>query len=139
MFIFLIFLIIFLLLSFIADRFIRNRFNINIEAKKRRRWVNECHRDGEILIIISFILFWLLKIGYIDFHYGHLPIPPGYRIQVSYLPDIPTLILILLIVLGSFRAFMEWKFEKESKQYILSLINPIFVLIILIGLYFFLN
>ena len=103
----------------IVDTLIRNRFNI--EAKKfweEATYVNKFHKWGERLAIILYVIFFLVALVYSVgiFHYSFL----------------------FFIMIGAFRAFMEWRFERASKRYVLSILFAAFCLIFLIGFIFLL-
>ena len=113
-----IFLIIVLLLFEGIIIIIKNKLNIGVEGVLYTH-VNKAHKWGEVLLVVLSLIF-LGKITFIDSH----PLKPHYSV-------------VGLILLYGFRAFMEWKFEKDSKQYILSILTSSFLLIILLGVELF--
>ncbi|WP_313894381.1 DUF4181 domain-containing protein [Psychrobacillus sp.] len=51
---------------------------------------------------------------------------------------IPSLLITFIIVLNCYRAFMEWKYKKESKEHIITLSELVFFVIFMF-LFFQLN
>lgn len=88
----------------LIEKVIINKFNIR-KKKGLFKHFNKFHKWAEILLITGIIL-----VLFIDAFYS----------------------FVLLILLLSFRAFMEWKFEKESKTYILNILNSGEFLLLLI-------
>ncbi len=78
---------------------------------------NKIHKYGE-----TFLLILILIVGGIALFRYSVPIEPPYWYTIPF----------MLICI--FRAFMEWKFDKDAKKYILSLLEFMFLLILLFGL-----
>ncbi|KUO51935.1 MAG: hypothetical protein APF76_06775 [Desulfitibacter sp. BRH_c19] len=110
-----IFLIAFLILVIVAEKIIINKFNIK-KKKGLYKHVNKVHKWSEVVIIIALITMTFFS--------------KSSELRQYYLP-------IFFTVLFGFRAFIEWKFEKESKVYILSILNGSTVLLLLIILKLF--
>ena len=116
------FLIIVALVYIGVLRFIKRRININIqEINGLYKHVNQIHRQLEILLSVLLIVIFCI-IGFV------------YPKRLE-----PHNILVLLTVLSSFRSFMEWKFNKQSKQYILYILNSSVFLLVFIGFELFFN
>ncbi len=41
-------------------------------------------------------------------------------------------VLLYLVVLGIFRAFMEWRFAKESRRYLLYVLAAVFSMVLFV-------
>lgn len=81
--------------------------------------VNKIHKWIEILLVIlSLVVLYLIGFVYVN------PLKPHY-------------FFMALAVLYSFRAFMEWKFEKVLKLYIISMLSSSGFLVIFIGIELF--
>jgi len=108
------FAIIMPLVYWAIDTLIRKKYNIkNKKFWEEANYVNEFHKSGERSVIILYVIFILIVLIYYPriFHYS----------------------FIFFITIGIFRAFMEWKFERSSKRYMLSILFAVSSLIILIG------
>lgn len=108
-----VFLIIAILLFLGIMRIIKNIFKIEYEEGLYKQ-VNNIHKWGEILLVILSLLV-LYFISFVSTH----QLEPHYFI-------------VSLILINSFRAFMEWKFKKFSKKYIISILSSSFLFIIFI-------
>ena len=97
----------FIVFLFVIDKPILNKFNV--ERKRRYKPVNKVHLWSEVLLFVL-----LTTIIYFS----------GLR---EYF------LLILLTVLFTFRVFMEWKFAKESKAYIVSVLDGSRIILIVIA------
>ncbi len=92
---------------------IKKKFNINEKIGWYYKPVNNLHKWLER----SFLIVW--------FAFIMVGLTLGISVKSYFL-------FIFLLVFAGLRAFMEWKYEVETKRYYLSLINVIQVLIILI-------
>ena len=101
-----IFLFAFLIFWTVIKNMLINKYNIK-KQKGIYKHLNKVHKWVEVVLIIAIILM-----SFINAYYS----------------------LIGLNVLLGFRAFMEWKFEKESKTYILGIVDTIVVLLVLMYL-----
>ena len=101
-----IFLFAFLIFWSVIKNMLVNKLNIK-KQKGIYKHLNKIHKWVEIILIIAIILML-----FINAYYS----------------------LIGLTVLLGFRTFMEWKFEKESKTYILGIVDTIVVLLVLMYL-----
>ena len=101
----------------VIETLIRNKFNIEIK-KGYSLYLNKFHEWAERLFI-TLAIVTLVSI-----------LLSGYDSAVFILAHIAIVILFLLVI---FRAFMEWKREKETKRYMLTLLTFIFYLIFFTG------
>jgi hypothetical protein len=101
------------LFAFFIDKTIRKRFDIP-KQKGLYKQVNAVHKWGEIILLIIYLLYIFLYIAFLN------------------QPIQPQLIFVFLILLYIFRSFMEWKYEKASKRYILSISTVILIAIVLL-------
>lgn len=97
----------------VIETIIINKFHIK-RKKGLFNHFNEAHKWLEVLLTIGILLMF-----FINEYYS----------------------LIGLTILFSFRAFMEWKFEKESKAYILNILYSSVCILFLIILkpFFYIN
>lgn len=92
-------LIAFIISMIVLEKIMINKFNIQ-KKKGLYKHVNEFHKWSEVALIIALIIIIFSNI----------------ELRRYFFP-------IFLVVLFGFRAFIEWKFEKESKVYILSILS----------------
>lgn len=110
MLLFFLFLIVYVIGLVIAEQMIIDKFKIN----KNKRFANKVHLWGEVaLAIVVIAIFYFYS-----------------NIRNYFVP-------IFFTILSGFRAFMEWKYDKDSKSYILSLFFLIAILIPFFILKFF--
>ncbi|WP_338780496.1 DUF4181 domain-containing protein [Metabacillus sp. FJAT-52054] len=113
-------LILILLLFWRMEKWLIKKFKIDRGKGWIYRSINNVHRAGETAL---FIMFWVVLAAGIIF---------------SYSPGI--IAFIYSMVLGLFRAFMEWKYVRETRRHILSLFGVVvsgFFLLALIAMPFF--
>ncbi|WML46602.1 DUF4181 domain-containing protein [Neobacillus sp. PS3-34] len=104
----LIMIAVFVWLTWIVDRILTKKFNIQ---KRKERWYrphNSVHKWGERTILLIFVCIYPILIFYDD-----LSINPNYGL------------FSFLVVLNLFRTIMEWKYDRESKEYIRTLASLI--------------
>ncbi|MBD1383622.1 DUF4181 domain-containing protein [Metabacillus arenae] len=107
-----------ILLVFVVIHIIMKNI-LNIKKKNGYTHVNKIHKRLEqVLIVLALVLLFL--IGFVF----------NYRLEPHYFVGI-------ISILFAFRAFMEWKFEKVSRQYILSILATSALLVIFIGIELF--
>jgi hypothetical protein len=99
---------------------IKNILKIEYEGVIHKK-VNKIHKWGEILLVI----LSLVGLYFIAF--------------VSPRQLEPHYFLLSLILINSFRAFMELKYENYSKKYIISILSSCFLFITFIVFELFLN
>ena len=102
MFKFYIFIALILVINSVLTKFLRKKYNI-IDPK-RIRYMSNTHKWVEIILIILFV------------------------ISLAFLWFFEDLVLVyVLIAIGSvayiFRAFVEYKYEQEEKEYIITLVD----------------
>jgi len=115
----LLFLIIIVVLFFLLENLLRKKLKIIRKNGFIYRPVNSFHKWGERIIIILYLVS------------GFVCIYTSEYIKVVY---------ILFVFSGMqqlFRAYMEWKFDKESKEYVISLLG-VFCLMITFNLMIYL-
>jgi len=78
---------------------------------KTRKWVE-----------ISFIVILLVVTALLAFSATDIP-PFKSHYYIAFMP----------IIFSFFHAFMEWKYEKDAKQYVLSILAGIFFIIVFLG------
>lgn len=100
------------------DKIYRKKFNI-VNKGIYYEHVNRAHKIGELLLIILLLLISFLLI----FIY-----PTGME---------PYYVFIISIFTLAFRAFMEWKNEKETRRYIISILHSTMGLILFCSLILF--
>ncbi|WP_418895885.1 DUF4181 domain-containing protein [Sporosarcina cyprini] len=95
-------LILTLVISSVFTKFIRNKYNI-IDPQ-RIRYVSNTHQWVEIplvvLGVIFIVLFWIFEISVLLY-----------------------LAIAIFAVVPLFRSFVEYKYEREEKEYIITLID----------------
>lgn len=102
-----------LAIMLIFIKFIRKKYNI-VPYPKPYRHINNIHKWGErflillaiILFILSYIIEWYLIFGF----------------------------AIASCIANGFRAYMEYKHQREEKEYIITFIETLGISIILVGL-----
>ncbi|AKL94600.1 hypothetical protein CACET_c11350 [Clostridium aceticum] len=105
--VFILLLPLFLLFLFI-EKLLRKRLGIEKRGGLIYTHVNKLHKIGERVLMVVFLLVLISLAGRPNF-----PIHPG------------GLVFVYFFVLFSFRTFMEWKYLKTSKEYILSSITVV--------------
>lgn len=109
---YIIFIITFFIIAIVFERWLKKKLKIDKSKGAFYKGVNPFQRWTEIAMIIAF----LLLIWFVD-------------------NPISWLIGYFLISL-SFRAFMEWKYKREEKEYILTLYSMfIYLFVLVIGFY----
>ncbi|MFC7391645.1 DUF4181 domain-containing protein [Scopulibacillus cellulosilyticus] len=81
--------------------------------------VNDIHKRGETIIFIIFLL--------------------GIVLSVIFNFDSTILLIPFFIVLYCFRAFMEWKYKRNNKEYIITFFGLVIYLIALLPIISYLN
>jgi len=118
----LIFFIITTLFYAVTYKYFKKKFNIKVSGFFYTP-TNKIHKYGKRFLLISFLIVG----GIAVFGYGVSPIESFYWCAIS------------LMLWCIFSAFMEWKFDKDSKKYILTLLDLAFLLILLFGFIHFYN
>ncbi|MEC5424851.1 DUF4181 domain-containing protein [Virgibacillus sp. C22-A2] len=89
--------------GFLSQRWLGKRFGIKRSERLVYQHVNKMHKIVERLLIIGILLVMFLFLFYFQ---GE---------------DIGPLLATFFLTLFSVRAFIEWKFERTRKEYILTL------------------
>jgi hypothetical protein len=113
---FLFFLVPILLISFLGEKLLRKKFNIE-KVGWLYRPVNSLQKRSELILLIGFIF------TYAAFSFSNLKF-------TNYL------IFAFFVLLNALRAYMEWKYDRTSKQFILSIWGCGIFVIIFVGLLF---
>ncbi|WP_445662644.1 DUF4181 domain-containing protein [Cytobacillus sp. FSL R5-0596] len=109
-----IYFIIVLILAFFTERWLRKKLKIGKRGFGTYKGVNTAQRWIERTLLVVF----LISIWFID--------------------NPVKLFIAFFLTLYSFRAFMEWKYEKEKMEYIITF-SSIIVYLTIIGISFYFN
>lgn len=112
----------FLLLLFIFNYLIRKFLKIEKGKVFSYNHVNKNHKKVDWIIRISFVIIILTS--------QFLIMTKGGRYNIWYL-QIWFIMIAFVIISQITRAFMEWKYSEESKRYLFTISQLIFVLILL--------
>ncbi|MFE4354361.1 DUF4181 domain-containing protein [Peribacillus butanolivorans] len=112
---FIIFIIVLLIISTVFERWLKKKLKIKKSKWSLYKGVNKFQRWTEMAMIIAFLIsVWFV--------------------------DNPTSWLIGYFLISlSFRAFMEWKYKREEKEYILTLCSIFIYLFVLVPSFYFIN
>lgn len=103
----LLYLLIAFLIFWKISVFISKKLGIEAEVTGKYKHLNKTHKWGEIIILaVSFIL-----------------------IDVIFFPEKAIFRMMPFLLVSVFRTFMEWKLDKSSKRYILSILYITFIII----------
>lgn len=103
--------VVIIVILFLLENVLRKKLHITRKNSFIYKPVNDIHKWGEISIFTIYLITSFILI--VNFDY----------INMGYL------IFIFLVVLHIFRTFMEWKYDKESKEYVISFIGFICLMI----------
>ncbi|WP_185152268.1 DUF4181 domain-containing protein [Peribacillus simplex] len=109
---YIIFIIVLLIIAIVLERWLKKKLKIDKSKWSFYKGVNPFQRWTEMAMIIAFLIsIWFV--------------------------DNPTSWLIGYFLISlSFRAFMEWKYKREEKEYILTLCSMfIYLFVLVIGFY----
>ncbi len=112
-----------LLLSFIFSFLMRNFLNVEKRKAFSYNHVNEKHKRIDRIIRTSFIIILLITQIFI--------IARVIKEPTWYLKT-PSLIIIFSVASGIVRAFMEWKYAENRKEYIFTISELSFTLILVL-------
>ena len=114
---FIIFFVIYLILFSLTEWIVRRKLNIKKKRKFAESYVNKAHIIGTIIIF-------------------SVPIAGGVIVALSSASASPVYYFfwVGLFVQSLFSAYMQYKYDKASKEYIISIIEIIFVGIGFVGL-----
>lgn len=102
-------------IQFLLKKFVRKKYNIEPDPEGYRTYVNNEHKRG-LYILGALTIFFLV---------------------LAYIVEQPVLIgafVISAIMLVGFGAFMEFRYERERKGFIISIIETISFSILVIGI-----
>ena len=108
---FVIFLLVLFLVFFLSDRILRKIANVEKQKGFIYKRVNKSQKIGEGIILALFFISLIIQ---------------AYS-SINFEPYIP--MILYLVVLNLYRALMEWKYQKESKEYIITLSNSVLFVI----------
>ncbi|WP_144655796.1 DUF4181 domain-containing protein [Bacillus tropicus] len=111
-------LVLWIIFLFVLENIVRKRLNIPKQKGWNNKYVNKLHKWGNRIIIFSYIVV----ISICSFLSNPL--------YMGFLP------FLFLITLYSFESYMEWKYDRESKEFLISLGGAISLIITGIILYF---
>ncbi|MGE7863546.1 DUF4181 domain-containing protein [Bacillus mobilis] len=111
-------LVLWIIFLFVLENIVRKRLNIPKQKGWNHKYVNKLHKWGNRTIIFSYIVVIIIC--------SSLSNP----LYMGFLP------FLLLITLYSFESYMEWKYDRESKEFLMSLGGVVSLLITGIILYF---
>ena len=96
----------------ILELVVRKVFQIRKPAKNRPRYINKFHMWGESVLFSAFILSYFFVI-------------------VQYLDEswIPLWVPIFVMVIQLFRAFVEWEYQPQHREYIIHLLAVFSIMI----------
>ncbi|MGH0858238.1 DUF4181 domain-containing protein [Bacillus pacificus] len=105
---------------FVFEKIARKRLNIPKQKGWDNQYVNKTHKWGNRIIIFSYIVVIALSAFFPN------------RIFMGYVP------LLFFITLYGFQSYMEWKYDKESREFLISLFVVTALIITGLIIYFFL-
>ncbi|WP_047985448.1 DUF4181 domain-containing protein [Ornithinibacillus californiensis] len=112
---FILFLTTVLIIRFLLVKFLRKRYKI-IPYLEQNRYINKTHEGLVYIIRIIAIVFLILS-----FFIQNLILIIGFAIS--------------LCVGVGFQAFMEYKYEREEKEYIITLIDILVYIVLISGVF----
>ncbi|UDW01017.1 DUF4181 domain-containing protein [Bacillus cereus] len=84
------------------EKVVRKKLNIPKQTDWNSKYINNAHKWGTRALIVSYIIVTLICATLNPIYISNLPI-------------------LFLITLYCFQSYMEWKFDKESREYVISL------------------
>lgn len=106
------FLLVTFLIFFSIDKILRKVVNIEKRKGIIYKPVNKSQKTGEKVLLVLFFISLIIQMVY----------------SPSNFESFPT-VIIFLGVLNLYRAFMELKYQKESKEYIITFSNLVLFII----------
>ncbi|MGG0290609.1 DUF4181 domain-containing protein [Bacillus pacificus] len=104
---------------FVFERVARKKLNIAKQKGWGNQYVNETHKWGNRIIIFSYIVVIAISAFFPN------------RMLMGYVP------LFFFITLYGFQSYMEWKYDKESREFLISLFSVTALIITGLIIYFF--
>ncbi|WP_047984087.1 DUF4181 domain-containing protein [Ornithinibacillus californiensis] len=111
----LVFILAVLIITILLDLFIRKKHNIVYEFSLYRP-VNNAHKWFEWIFLFLFIVVIIVSV-----------------FILFYTTEIYAMLFGFLMILTAFRSIMEYKYEKEEKNYVINFLWTIGHLVIFIG------
>ncbi|GGA92978.1 DUF4181 domain-containing protein [Ornithinibacillus halotolerans] len=106
-----VFVIVVFALEFLFVKFIRKKFNITVYPNSER-YINQTHKQSErILLLIAVTLFIL------SYFFNYLIV--GFAVTLLY----------ALV----YRAYMEFRFEREEREYVITIVKSLAFLVVITG------
>jgi ABC-type Fe3+ transport system permease subunit len=106
-----VFIIFIVAIKFLLTKFLRKKYNIIIYPNSDR-YINNTHKLVERVLIIIAITLIILSYFFVYLIIG---------------------IAFIGIILLLFQAYMEYKYEQEEKEYIITIVETFMFLIVIIG------
>ena len=106
-----IFLLLVLVVSYFFEKLLRKIINVEKQKGFIYKPVNKRHKIGQ-RIIVSLYFIGILIHGFSSTDF-----------------ELYKLILIFLTILFLHRAYMEWKYEKESREYIITFSGTVYMVV----------
>ncbi|MGH1256211.1 MULTISPECIES: DUF4181 domain-containing protein [Bacillus] len=107
-------LVLWIIFLFVLENIVRKRLNIPKQKGWNNKYVNKLHKWGNRIIIFSYIVVIIIC--------SSLSNP----LYMGFLP------FLFLITLYSFESYMEWKYDRESREFLMSLGGVVSLLMLLI-------
>ncbi len=110
--------VIFLIIGFAIEILLRKLLRTDRKALKRYGPINDFQKRGELFLLIIFLFILAVQVflkG--DLWFGS--------------------VLIYFVVSTLFRGFIEWKYDRQSKEYIITLVFLIFTILFLVIIKYF--
>ncbi len=114
---FIIFFVIYLILFSLTEWIVRRKLNIKKKQKFGRSYINKSHKIGTVVIYSVAIVSGIIV-----------------AIALKNTSLVYYFFWVGLFVQAAFTAYMQYKYDKASKEYIISIIEIIFVGIGFVGL-----
>ncbi|WP_460283407.1 DUF4181 domain-containing protein [Bacillus luti] len=111
-------LVLWIIFLFFLENIVRKRLNIPRQKGWNNKYINKLHKWGNRIIIFSYIVVIIIC--------SSLSNP----LYMGFLP------FLFLITLYSFESYMEWKYDRESREFLMSLGGVVSLLITGVILYF---
>ncbi|WP_249872119.1 DUF4181 domain-containing protein [Oceanobacillus saliphilus] len=121
-----IFLSIFLLVVVTFDYVMRKLLKVEKKKLFSYKPVNEQHKKMEWNVRITFLI--LLVIGYLV-NIMRVPMERIWFLEVWFIT------FLFIVVIESVRAMMEWKYAENRNAYILTIIQLVFIVLLLVIIY----
>ena len=107
-----IFLLLVLLVSYFFEKLLRKIANVEKRKGYIYKPVNKRHKVGQRIILILYFIGLIIN-GFSSTNF-----------------EFSTLMLIFLLVLFLHRAYMEWKYNKESREYIITFSGTVYMVVL---------